>query len=215
MLRKPGAKHLSAAFLKSVGEYMLVETPLRRADACIVFGNNQHADHLAAQAADLYKQGYFDTVVVSGGLPMSDGRLECGHMRDVLLAKGVPDAAILREDASRNTGENIVNSRALLEREKGIGTIKSVLAIGHIHASRRFLMTIQKHWPEVTKMFTTTNCFSVPKDLWYTDPAFKDAVLDEYAKIAPYKAKGYIAEVDMKALNKKAEWLPKPAAPKP
>ena len=56
---------LSAAFLKAVGKYMLVETKLGVADLCIVFGN-PHADHLAAHAAKLDHQGYFKTIVVSG-----------------------------------------------------------------------------------------------------------------------------------------------------
>ena len=164
-------KNLSTAFLKRIGDYLLVETPLACADACILFGNNTHAAHLAEQAADLYKQGYFSLIVVSGGVPMADGRLEAHCMRDVLLANGVPASAILIEDKSTNTGENVVNTKALLEKQDI--AVKSVLAIGHIQGSRRFLMTLERHWPQVIKMFTTTNCYSVPKDLWYTDPVFK------------------------------------------
>ena len=198
-----------------MGEYMLVETPLAKADACIVFGSNHHAAHLAARAAELYKQGYFKLIVVSGGVPMADGRLEADCMRDVLLERGVPASAILVEDKARNTGENAVYARTLLEKEKGVGAVKSVLAIGHIQASRRFLMTLEKHWPEAIKMFTSSNCYGASRELWYTDPAFRQSVLSEHKKIAPYKARGFIKEIDLKKINQQISRLPKPSGQRP
>ncbi len=203
--------NLSTAFLKRIGEYMLVETPLAVADACIVFGNNSHAVHLAEHAADLYAKGYFKTIVVTGGVPMKDGRLECDVMRGVLLQRSVPASAILVEGRATNTGENAAFSRALLEKTFGAGNVNSVLAIGHLHAARRFLMTLEKEWPQIIKMFSTTNCFKASKNLWYTDPAFKGAVLAEYAKIAPYKAQGFIAEIDLEKMKRRIAALPQPA----
>ncbi len=215
MQKRDWNRNLSTEFLKYIGDYMLVETPLAKADICLVFGNHAHAAELADRAADLYKQGYFKLIVVSGGVPMKDGRLEADCMRDVLLARGVPASAILTEDKAQNSGQNIRYSRALLEKTFGTGAVKSILAVGHIHASRRFLMTIENDWPEVTKMFTTINCFSVPKNLWYTDPVFRQEVLDEYKKIAPYKAQGLIKEIDLKKINQEIAQLPKPASGPP
>jgi uncharacterized SAM-binding protein YcdF (DUF218 family) len=210
MRKKAEAANLSAAFLKEIGDYMLVETPLAKADVCILFGNH-HAAHSAEQAAALYKKGYFDTIVVSGGVTVKgDGRIEAQLMRDVLLAKGVPSSAILVEDKATNTAENAIYSRALLEKEKGAGAVKSVIAIGHIQASRRFLMTLERYWPETIKMFTTTNCFKSSRNLWYTDQAFKEAVLREYKKIAPYKALGFIKEIDLEKVNHEIATLQKP-----
>lgn len=209
-----GDGHLSRAFLKHIGDYLLVETPLKRADICLIFGNN-HADHLAVQAASLYKRGYFSRIIVSGGVATDDGRLEAHRMRDDLLALGVPAAAILVEDKATNSGENVTNSMELLRQRGELENIHSVLAIGHIQASRRFLMTLECHWPDVVKMFTTTNCYKAPKEKWYDDPAFRAVVLDEYAKIAPYKAKGFIREVDMKKINAATKTLPVPQKPAP
>jgi len=209
------ADRLSAAFLKEIGDYMLVETPLAKADVCIVFGNH-HPVHMAEQAAKLYKQGYTSTIVVSGGVPVKgDGRLEAHYMRDVLLAKGVPASAILVEDKATNTGENVIFSKALLEKEKGVGAVKSIIALGHIQASRRFLMTLERWWPETVKMFTTTNCFKASRELWYTDPAFKQAILNQYKRIAPYKALGFIKEIDLKKINREISALPKPSSGPP
>lgn len=205
-------KKLTPEFLKAVGDYMLVETPLAVADVCLVFGN-PHADHLAESAADLYHQGYFALIVVSGAPATDDGRPEAHRMRDVLVAKGVPADKILVEDKARNCGENVVLSMAILEEKVGLGNIKSVLAIGHIQASRRFLMTLERHWPEVLKMFTTHNCFGVPKEEWHTDPHFKSLVLAEYEKVPDYKAKGFIREIDLDATRRKIANHPKPSQP--
>lgn len=202
-------KKLSDEFLKAVGEYMLVETPLARADVCIVFGG-RHADELAEHAADLYHKGHFSLVVVTGGVKTAKGLMEAHQMRDVLLARGVPEDIILVEDRATNTGENVVYSMKLLDDKKGLGNIGSVLGIGQIHGSRRFIMTLEKHWPEVTKMFSTPNYYPVSRRDWHADEKFREDVLREFNKVAPYKEKGFIAEVDLEAMAKKISALPKP-----
>ena len=55
-------------------------------------------------------------------------------------------------------------------------------------------MTLQRHWPEVEKMLVTINPFATPVERWHTDPAFRARVMEEWRKIEPYKAKGFIAD---------------------
>ena len=51
-------------------------------------------------------------------------------------------------------------------------------------------------------MFSTPNCFDVPKHLWHTDPEFRKAVLREYEKTIPEQmAKDFIRELDMSAIS--------------
>lgn len=205
-------KNLTTAFLKHIGDYMLIETPLAWADVCLIFGGSQ-ADHLANHAADLYHQGYFKQIVVSGGVRTPDGRLEADHLRDVLMARGVPSDSIIVEDKAQNTGENVIFSKALVDQKIGLGNIQSIIAIGQIHGSRRFLMTLERHWPQVVKMFTTPNYYPVPRNLWYTDPVFKRDVLREYAKIPGYKTRGFIREIDMKKICQAIVRQQKPPRP--
>jgi len=200
---------LTAAFLKKIGEYMLVETPLARADACLLFGG-EHADDLAKHAAKLYHRGYFGLVVVSGGVKTSKGFLEAHQMRDVLVANGVPQDIILVEDQATNSGENVKNSMALLDKTKGLENISSVIGIGQIHGSRRFLMTLERHWHAVTKMFTAPNYYPVSREDWHKDAEFRRCVLREFEKIAPYKAEDFIREVDMQVLAAKIAAIPRP-----
>ncbi|MBI1215874.1 MAG: YdcF family protein [Alphaproteobacteria bacterium] len=212
---KPQKGDLSEAFLKAAGDYMLIETPLAKADLCILFGNSK-ADLIANHAADLYEQGYFTRMVVTGGVATDDGRLEADRMRDVLVARGVPVENILVEDDATNTGENVIHTLALLKKNGWKDDVHSVIGVGRLHASRRFIMTLEKHWPEVTKMFSAPNNYGVPPQDFMRSDEFREDVLREFNKITPYKEKGFIAEIDPVAMAEKIRKLPHPAnAPAP
>ena len=43
-------------------------------------------------------------------------------------------------------------------------------------------------------MLVTVNPYAAPVERWHTDPLFRQRVLAEVAKIAPYKAQGFIAD---------------------
>lgn len=204
---------ITAEFLKKAGEYILVETPLARADMCLLFGGEQ-ADALADKAADLYHKGYFPLIVVSGGVNTSKGELEAHQMHDRLVALGVPESAIRIEDRATNTGENVAFTLELLKKTGELDKINSVLGIGQIHGSRRFLMTLEKQWPAVTKMFTAPNTFGTPREDWYRNKSFRRCVIRELAKIPEYKKLGFIAEIDMSALKAKIAKCPPPKPPK-
>lgn len=193
--------------IKYITDYMLVETPLRPADLCFVFGG-QNADHLADHAAKLYHQGLCKHILVSGGVATDDGRLECDRMRDRLVEKGVPEDIILVENQATNTGENVTCGMKLIDRKIGLENVNSVIGIGQIHASRRFIMTLEKHWPDVVKMFSTPNYYPVDRKDWHKDEKFRDDVMREFNKVAPYKKQGFIAEVDLDDMAKKIEKLP-------
>lgn len=207
-------KSLTPEFLKEVGDYMLVETPLAQADVCIVFGN-MYCDPLAEKAAALYHQGYFKTIVATGAVLTDNGQSEAYRIRDMLISKGVPAEAILVENKSHNTGENVVMTMALLKEKVLFRQQAAVLAIGRVTASRRFLMTLERHWPSAAKMFTTAEAFGTPKQEWQKHPLYRQCVLQEYEKIAPYKVRGLIVEIDLEAMKRKIAALPKPSSSKP
>jgi uncharacterized SAM-binding protein YcdF (DUF218 family) len=200
-------QNASSAFLKVIGDYLLVETPLARADACILFGGAYPACR-AEKAAELYHLGYFDLIVSTGGVTVpGTGELESRFMSSVLTALGVPEDRILHEDRAQMTGENLLFSKDLLEP---LGA-RTVLGVGGIHAARRFLMTLERHWPQAAKMFAAANPYGVKPEDWHTHAEFRKDVFAEHAKIAPYKAQGLITEVDMDALKAKILTLPPPA----
>ena len=193
-------KPLTPAFMKHIGDYMLVETPLARADVCLIFGSKR-GDALAQHAAALYHQGYFEKIISSGGKRMPNGEIEAHRMREVLVQHGVPEKAIFVEDRSQNTGENVTFSRYRMQRVWDMGDARSVIGIGQMHAARRFLMTLEAHWPQAVKMFTAPNPYDTPREDWHTHPKMKAEVMREYSKILPYKKLGHFREIDLRKIE--------------
>ncbi|HET9520272.1 MAG TPA: YdcF family protein [Candidatus Limnocylindrales bacterium] len=94
----------------------------RAADAIVVLGAAQYngvpspifAARLA-HAVDLYHGGIAPVLVVTGGKLPADRTTEAAAARDYALANGVPDEAILVEDAGRTTLESLRSVAGMLE----------------------------------------------------------------------------------------------------
>lgn len=182
---------------KQIADYLLVETALEPADVCIVFGNRD-LELSAKRAADLYKQGLFKRIVASGGVvDRASGQLQAEYVADELVRHGVPADAVIKENMSTNTGENVQFSMALMESEMGLDNVKSVMAVGRIEASRRYLMTIERWMPGRKLMIAPVSMHKTPKDQWHRDEKFRDGVLKELGKLSGYFKKGFISEVSL------------------
>ncbi len=195
-------ENVSKFIAKKIASYMLIETEVVKADICIIFGGMK-ADQLADHAAKLYKQGFFKKIIVSGGVATDDGTMEADRMQARLIGWGIPKENIIVEDKATNTGENVIYSMDLIDKEIGLKNVNSLVAIGQIHASRRFVMTLERHWPEVIKMFTAPNYYPVARKDWHKDKQFKEDVLREMEKVKPYIKKGYTVEIDLKEIARK------------
>ena len=106
----------------------------------------------------------------------------------------MPAHLILEEHRATNTGENVIFSLPVIEAALGRANVRSVICLGKVCTSRRYPMTLHRHWPEVEKMLVTINHYGVPVERWHTDTAFRARVLGEWHKIEPYKAQGFIAD---------------------
>ncbi|MFN5572981.1 MAG: YdcF family protein, partial [Bradyrhizobium sp.] len=148
----------------------------------------------AATAARLWEQGYFRHAIVSGGVTPGAEASECALIKDAMVRRGVPADRILEEHHAMNTGENVLLSLPVIDTALGLANVRTVICLGNSWTARRYAMTLQRHWPEVEKMLLTVDSFGVPRQLWHTHPEFRRRVLSEWDKIAPYKAKGFIAE---------------------
>ena len=197
---------LSKGFAKAVSDYLLVETELAPADIGIVFGNNARKK-TAQKMADLYHKGLVKKVIVSGGVKNGFSKTEAVDIHHRLINLGVKESDILIENQARHTGENVVYSRRLAARTLGLDNVNSIIAVGNISASRRFLMTLNKHWRGPVVMMAPVNPYGIDKAHWDKCYKFKKDVLREYGKIKPYKKQGFIREVNIKKINKNARRL--------
>jgi len=172
----------------------LISTPLEPADLLFVFGQRRGDRQIAEKAVELWQRGLFRHAIVSGGATQGNPRTECSIIKDGMVQGGVPADLILEEHHATNTGENVLFSLPVIDAALGRHTIKSVICLGKICTARRYPMTLQRHWPEVAKMLVTVNPYAAAVERWHTDPVFRERVLAEWHKIAPYKAQGFIAD---------------------
>lgn len=85
-------------------------------------------------AIKLYEQGYYNKIIVSGGMDASGAIItEAEGMKRYLVREGVPQEAILLEDRSTSTYENLVNSKEIMVQNKWKSAI---IVTHHYHGAR-------------------------------------------------------------------------------
>ncbi|HYE46316.1 MAG TPA: YdcF family protein [Caulobacter sp.] len=185
----------TAELVDRINREHLIATPLEPADLLFVFGTRHGAPQFVEAAADLWRRGYFRWALVSGGPTLGVPEDEAAVLSRLMIEAGVPREVILTEHRAMNTGENVIFSLPVIEARIGLANVASVIALGKVCTSRRYLMTLQRHWPQVRKMLVAINWFDHPLEAWPEHPEFRDRVLSEWRKIEPYRAAGFIADL--------------------
>jgi uncharacterized SAM-binding protein YcdF (DUF218 family) len=146
------------------------------ANAIFVFGTRMpEPAHLAA---GLYVRGLAPIVVVTGGgSRQSDGLIESHQHRDVLITAGVPGAAIVVEDRSSHTAENISFAMDMLEA-RGV-SLTTVIAVVKRH-HRRAVVTLAHRAPALEQIFVVD----------YAAPCDDDRIARELAYLSDLAADG-------------------------
>jgi uncharacterized SAM-binding protein YcdF (DUF218 family) len=104
---------------------------------------------VAERAADLFLQEWAPLLIFSGGLGNLTQDIwttpEADLFAQIAMEKGVPRSAILIENKSTNTGENILFTQQLLQ-EKGLSP-QSFILVQKPYMERRSDATFRKRWP--------------------------------------------------------------------
>jgi uncharacterized SAM-binding protein YcdF (DUF218 family) len=111
------------------------------ADTIIVLGSGLRRDgspgdalrRRSIWAARLYEQGTAPVVICTGGVGQGQRRSEADACREVLLARGVPESAIILEDRSHSTEENAIYAREIMQAN---GWQDAVLVTDSFHMLR-------------------------------------------------------------------------------
>ena len=112
-----------------------------KASDCIIIPGCKVADttpSLALQsrldcALRLYQAGYAKVIIASGGQGETGSISEAQAMRLYLMNNGVPEGAILLDEHSYSTFENMNNSKALMDAH---GYTSAIVATSDFHAAR-------------------------------------------------------------------------------
>jgi uncharacterized SAM-binding protein YcdF (DUF218 family) len=183
-----------AAEIAEINATHLIRTPLKPADLLFLFGTREDVERRVDEACRLWREGFFQWSVVSGGVTPGAALSECEIIKAAMVARGIPPQRILEEHRALNTGENVIFSLPVLDAALGLKNIRSVICLGNTWTARRYPMTLHRHWPEVEKMLVTVDSFETPLALWHTHPVLRKRILHEWDKIEPYMARGFIAQ---------------------
>lgn len=141
--------------LQTIWDYLCLNRKPEKADCIVGFGNFN--TNIARRAAELYHQGYAPKVLFTGGLGRNtEGLLpepEAVRFAKVAMECGVPEKDILLEDKSRNTKENILFTRELLEHN-GILSGR-LLGVHQPFMERRITAAMGVYWPEADFQVTS------------------------------------------------------------
>lgn len=140
---------------QALWDYHHVNHLLQKSDCILVLGS--HDLRVAERGAELYLEGWAPLLIFSGGL----GRLtqeiwsepEADKFASIAVQMGVPKEAILIENQSTNTGENILFTQQLLS-SKDLAP-ESFIVVQKPYMERRSFATFKKHWADKQLMVTS------------------------------------------------------------
>ena len=182
--------------LQVIWDYLGLHQRPEKADCIVGFGNFNV--NIARRAAELYHQGYSDRILFTGGLGRNTlGMLpepEAVRFAKVAMECGVPEEAILREDKSTNTKENILFIRAMLA-ERGLPH-GHLLGVHQPFMERRICAALGVYWPELN--FTVTSPqVTIPeylaraKEQGMTENASISVIVGDFQRMDLYAKLGY------------------------
>lgn len=190
----PESRFLSEHTVAKVAQDLFISTPLRKADLLFVFGTRHSIEKFAAAIFVLWHGGFFRWLVITGGSEEMGQVDEATLIFEKIKSIGIPPECVFLEKKALNTGQNVEFSLPILEKNIGLKNIRSVIAMGKHCASARYLMTLEKHWPDVKKMLFTVNHFDIPGVEWHRYPLARARIISEWEKLALYKRLGYITD---------------------
>lgn len=170
---------MNQAFLDQITEFVFAEHKLEQADIIFIPGSGH--PQLAEEAARLYHQGWAPWILPSGRYSITTGKFsgvldkqECyqgsyetewDFLSQVLQEKGVPGAAILKEDRATYTYENAIYSRQVTDG-MGLEIKKAILCSKPYHA-RRCLLYYQLLYPDTRFMVYPIKDSKIQRDNWF------------------------------------------------
>ena len=147
--------HRIRALAETLWRYHHVDHQLSHADAVLVLCSHDTA--VAARGAELYLHGWAPLVIFSGGLGSITRHLwrepEADQFARIATGMGVPRDAILIENRSTNTGENVQFTKQLVA-EHGLA-LQRFIVVQKPYMERRSYATFRKVWPEKEVIVTS------------------------------------------------------------
>src|SRR6188768_1568566 len=140
---------------KKLWDYHHLNNKMAKSDCILALGS--HDTRVADRAAELYLEGWAPILIFSGGLGNVTRDIwtesEADKFAAIAIRMGVPENAILIENKSTNTGENILFTQKILQ-EKNLDP-QNFIVVQKPYMERRSYATFKKHWPQKNILVTS------------------------------------------------------------
>ncbi len=182
--------------LKVLWDYMKLDQTVEPGDCIIGFGCIN--DHIALRCAQLYHQGFAPKVLFTGGLGRNTlGRWaepEAERFAHIAIKEGVPREAILLENKSTNSAENILFTRTLLEQEGLAGG--KLICVHKPFMERRLYAAMKNYWPEANACYTSPQLsmeeyIQVTVEQGISEQGVIDVLVGDFQRMHIYATRGY------------------------
>lgn len=190
---------MTADDLLRISRYVMPPLPAQPSALGFLFGTRHGIEEFCQETCALWQAGMFRKLLVSGGATAGNPQPEALVIAERLVQLGVPQSILILETEATNTGENVILGRRRVAQAMGLDQVDSVLAIGKVCAMRRYLMTLARHWPEVSVSACAVNYFGLSAERWHEHEEFRRRVLAEFGKIPGYLEQGFLRELDGQA----------------
>ena len=183
-----------AAFLPFAGRYLLIETPLERADVLFVLAGARVERWL--EAVDLYREGAAPRILLSPGRvePMEEDLRQKGIrfpseadlVRDAMVQLGVPAAAITTLPLAV---DNTAHEAAELRRMAASAGWQRVIVITSKYHTRRAAFAFGREFrgSSVRILTRATRYDPARPERWWTDRGDIRMVTSELQKLVAYR----------------------------
>ena len=166
------------SILRAMGSFLVVQDELKKADVIIVLSGESNR---VVEAADLYKKGLADYLIMTGG--SSDGKVSLSEgMRRHAVSLGVPRESIILEPKAASTYQHPELVKPIMQ---ALG-FKSAIVVSSPYHMRRSAMLFDRvfHKSGIELMYYPVQGGWFDPDSWWTKAVSRRAVKMEYAKLA-------------------------------
>lgn len=178
--------------------FTIPKDDLKTGDCIWVFGSRHFLDERLNVAVKLYKEKRAPFILFSGGKGKKGVVAEAKAMKEKALSLGIPEEAILTEEESYNTAENVLCSMLILERKFLLQNIKRLIVVSSPFHIQRLSLTISRYMPRwIDYSFCYDEDSPTSKKNWLNNPVAKKRVEKEAKGIVYYAKNKYIDDKEI------------------
>ena len=178
--------------------FTIPKDDLKNGDCIWVFCSRLSIDERLEVAVKLFKDNRAPFILFSGGKGKKGVVAEAKVMKEKAISLGIPEEAILTEEESYNTTENVLCSMLVLERKFLLQNIKRLIIVSSPFHIQRLSLTISRYMPRwIDYSFCYDEDSPTSRKNWLNDPIIKKRVEKEANGIVYYAKNKYIDDKEI------------------